>query len=349
MIRRRLVRAAALAGIATVLGIATLNPVSAQQRVTLRYSNWLPPTHTLHHQVITPWIAEVNKVTQGRVKIEILPKVAGSVPTQFDVVRDGMADLSFVILGYTPGRFRGHEILELPFLADSAEVLSAAAWRLHQKHLKSLNEFEGVEPLALFTQGPAALFLGSKPVQSIEQFKGLKLRVGGPAQIPMMTAIGAVSIQRPVSALYELMSTGVVDGAILGREAVKSFNLTGSVRYGVTVPGGLSNLGQSIVVNQRAWNRISPADRDAIMAISGEVLSRKFGQVLDEMDKAGVEEVLKQGGQIQPASPKLVEDLKKAFHVADETWFEKARAAGLKDPQAILTELRSEVAASQAK
>ncbi|TCP08323.1 TRAP transporter substrate-binding protein [Caldimonas thermodepolymerans] len=348
MTRRPFLRRAL--AIATALMTAAAAPATfAQSRVTLRYSNWLPPTHVLHHNVIKPWIEEVSQVTQGRVKIEVLPKVVGSVPTQFDVVRDGLADLSFVIHGYTPGRFRGHELLELPFLGSDAEALGAAAWRIHHKHLKELNEFAGTVPLAIFTQGPAALFTTPGPIESIEQFKGLKLRVGGPAQIPLMNVIGAVAIQRPVSQLYEVMSTGVVDGAVLGREAVKNFNLGRTIRHGLLLPGGFSNLGQSIVVNERAWNRISAADREAIMRISGEALSRRFGAQFESMDRAGIEDVIAHGGKVTQANPKLVEDLRQAFKIADDAWFDKAKAAGLKDPQKVLADFRNEVATLQSK
>ncbi|MCK9512490.1 MAG: TRAP transporter substrate-binding protein [Pigmentiphaga sp.] len=313
------------------------------QAQTIRYSNWLPITHPLLTNVIQPWATEVEEATQGRVKVETLPKVVGAVPAQFDVVRDGMADLAFVIHGYTPGRFRAHEILELPFLGDDAEALAVASWRLHQEHLAALNEHEGTVPLAIFTQGPGALFSIPGPIQSIDDLRGLKIRVGSPSQIPMMDAVRAVSVQRPVSQLYEIMSTGVVDAALLSREAVKNFNVGRAIKHGLQIPGGFSNLGMSIVINERTWNRLSAEDRQAIMALSGEALSRRMGAEFEAMDRAGLEDVEAHGGMLSVADDDFVADLRQAFAVADSAWIQKAQAAGLADPEAVLADFRGKI------
>lgn len=319
------------------------------QAQTLRYSNWLPVTHPLLTEVIQPWSKEVAVVTEGRVKVETLPKVVGSVPAQFDVVRDGLADVAFVMHGYTPGRFRAHEILELPFLGDDAEVLGVAAWRLHTEKLAQLNEHQGTVPLAVFAQGPGALFSIPGPIESIDDLRGLKIRIGSPSQIPMMDAVGAVSVQRPVSQLYEIMSTGVVDAGLLSREAVKNFNVGRAIKHGLEIPGGFSNLGMSIVVNERAWNRISEADRAAIMEISGEVLSRRMGAQFETMDQAGLEEVIAHGGKLRKADDELVAALRQSFAVADEAWIQKAKAAGLNDPAAVLADFRAMILELQAQ
>jgi TRAP-type C4-dicarboxylate transport system substrate-binding protein len=347
--RRTILRQLSTLSIAALLG-ATAGQAGAQSpSVTLRYSNWLPAHHPLLTKVIDPWIGEVSKVTEGRVKIETLPKVAGSVPTQFDVVRDGLADIAFVIHGYTPGRFRAHELFELPFLGDDASALGVAAWRVHTKHLAKLNEHEGTVPLAVFTQGPGALFSTPGPLKTVADLKGLKIRVGSPSQIPMMNAIAAVPVQRPVSQLYEVMSTGVVDGALLSREAVKNFNLGRAIKHGLTVPGGFSNLGMSLIVGERGWKKVSAADREAIMKISGEALSRRMGDQFEVMDKAGLDDVRANGGTVSAADGKFVADLKAAFKIADDAWIEKAKAAGLADPAKVLSEFRSEAAALQKK
>ena len=75
------------------------------QTTTLRYSRWLPEAYVLESQVMKPWIDEVAKATGGRVTIEVLPKMVGSVPSQYDVVADGLADLAMFVPGYSPGRF----------------------------------------------------------------------------------------------------------------------------------------------------------------------------------------------------------------------------------------------------
>src|SRR5688572_17690140 len=90
----------------------SLAATTAFAQTTIKYSNWLPVTHFIHKDVMVPWFAEIEKVTAGRVKIEVLPKVVGTAASQFDVVRDGLADVGYVIPGYTPGRFTVTEVGE---------------------------------------------------------------------------------------------------------------------------------------------------------------------------------------------------------------------------------------------
>lgn len=347
--RRSMLRRVSLIAKAGVVGAALFGAAQAgAQTVTLRYSNWLPGHHLLLTNVLKPWMEQVPKVTGGRVKVEMLPKVVGSVPTQFAVVRDGLADVAFVVHGYVAGQFRAHEIMELPFLGDDATALCTAAWRVHTKHLAKLNEHAGTVPLAIFTHGPGALFTTPGPLKSVADLKGLKIRVASPAQVPLVNAVGAVPVQRPISQLYEVMSTGVVDGAFTSRESIKNFNLGRAVKHALQVPGGFYNLSMSIIVGEGAWKKISEADRAAIMKISGEVLSRQMGEQFEVMDKAGMDNVREHGGSVSTASDVFTKELKTAFKIADDGWIERAKAAGLADPAAVLAEFRAEIAKLQA-
>ena len=87
-----------------VAGLATCTQVLAQNNVTLTASSWLPPTHTLS-VTQAKWCSEVAKATSDRVKCNILPKAVSAPPGTFDAVRDGLADISYTVHGYTPGRF----------------------------------------------------------------------------------------------------------------------------------------------------------------------------------------------------------------------------------------------------
>src|SRR5690606_35882949 len=99
--------------------VATFADASSAQTV-IRYSPWLPPGHAVHEGLLRPWAAEVEKLTEGRVQIEFLPKAVGSPAAQFDVVRDGLADMGVILPGYTPGRFPLLDMGELPLLSSDA-------------------------------------------------------------------------------------------------------------------------------------------------------------------------------------------------------------------------------------
>lgn len=159
-----------------VVGAFTFLAGAAQAETVLRYSIWLPPKHTLRTSVFEPWAEQVKKVTNGRVTVEFLPKVVGSVAGQLDVVKDGQADVSWIINGTTPGRLTLTEIGELPFLGDDAETTSPIWYRFYETRLARFNEYKGVHVLSAFPVGSGHIYTIKKPFRSINDLKGLKIR-----------------------------------------------------------------------------------------------------------------------------------------------------------------------------
>ena len=140
--------------LAAAAATALLFAGHAQAETVLRYSNWLPEKHHVFKDVLKPFIEQVEQASNGDIKIDTLPKVVGSVPGQYDVAVDGLADITFIVLGYTPGRFPLSEIAELPFVGDNPEALSVAFWRIYEQDLEKFNEFKGTKVLTLAVSSP---------------------------------------------------------------------------------------------------------------------------------------------------------------------------------------------------
>ena len=117
-------------------------------------SAWVPPSHMLVRDGMVPWMKEVERVTEGRVKIKLLPKPVTNAINHFDAVRDGLADVAFVSHAYTPARFQLVRVGVLPFSGDNAEVNSVALWRIYSKHFLKQDEHKGVKLLTIYTHGP---------------------------------------------------------------------------------------------------------------------------------------------------------------------------------------------------
>ena len=106
------------------LALALFAPATtaSAQNVTLNVSSWVPPSHLITANVLTPLCKDIEFETQGRVKCNMLPKAVVAPPQTFDAIRDGLADLSFSAHGYTPGRFVATDVAEFPFLGDTSEI-----------------------------------------------------------------------------------------------------------------------------------------------------------------------------------------------------------------------------------
>src|SRR5262249_17125115 len=186
---------------------ALASPARAQ--TTLTYSSWVPPTHhlTIWQQ---NWTKEVEKATDGRVKFQGLPKAPAAPPGTFDAVRDGLVDLSYVTASYTPARHILPLMAELPGAGETGEINSVAFSRIHWKYFQKVNEYKGVKLLAVWTHGPGQMFT-KKPVKSLDDFKGQKIRTGGGIAEAVANALGASAFVKPAPESYELLNSGVAD------------------------------------------------------------------------------------------------------------------------------------------
>jgi len=327
-------------------GALAAGGTAGAQTTVLKYSNWLPVGQAMRMEVIEPWIAEVENVTEGRVKIDTLPKVVGTVPAQFDVARDGQADLVVFIPGYTPNRFDILEVLQMPFVSDNPEILAPIADRFFRKHLQAYGEFKGVFPLSVYVVSPGQLFNSKRALRTIDDFRGLKFRSPQPSATQALKELGAVPVNKPVSETYELLSSGVLDGTLMPPESIPAFKLDDLISYATIVPGALYNTVLVLGINEKKWNSLRAEDREAIMKISGEAFAAKIGAAYAKGDRAAFETLRKAGKSIDVLSESVVAEMKERLAPIETDWFGKAKKKGVEDPQALLTQLRADVAAS---
>ncbi len=331
---------AVLAGIAFAAGLGAGNAAVAQTE--LRVANWLPPSHAIVKDMMVPWGKQVEEATDGRVKVSILPSPLGPPPAHFDIARDGIADVTYSVHGYTPGRFILTAIAELPFLADSAEALSVAYWRTHQKYLAAAEEHKGVKVLAVFTHGPGHIFNSQRAVRGAGDLKGLKIRVGGGIINDISKELGIVPIHAPSPKSYEILTNGVADGIMFPTESVPFFKITKALKHMTYVPQGLYNTSFFVVMNKAKWDSLSPADQEAVMSVSGEAFARMAGQAWDKVDAEGMAAIEAAGIEVTRLSDEAMAALRERVAFAEKSWIEQAGERGV-DGAAALAYLRGEV------
>jgi len=324
--------------IASLIGLST----AVQAETTFNLSSWLPPSHPIVADMIQPWADAVEAETGGNVKIRILPKPLGAPPAHFDLAKDGVADITYGVHGYQPGRFVLTKAIELPFLGDSAEAMSVAYWRIHEKHLASADEHQGTRLLGVMSHGPGSIFNAERPVNSLADLKGLKIRVGGGVVNDAAKAVGVTALLKPASQSYELMSNGVADGVFFPQESIKSFKLTELVKHATIIPGGMYNTSFFLVMNPGKFDALSAEDQASIMRVSGENFARLAGKAWDAADIAGNEAMKADGVNVIDASTEFVDEIKSAVSQIEAQWIEEVDTKGLDGAQ-IMKDLRAEI------
>jgi TRAP-type C4-dicarboxylate transport system substrate-binding protein len=315
----------------------------AQAQTVLTVSSWLPPTHTAS-MAQKEWCDLLTDNTKGRIKCNILPRGVTPAPGTYDAIKNGLADLSYTVHGYTPGRFVMTQMSELPFLGNSAETISVALSRVTGKHPEFAAEHQGVKVITLFSHGPGIVFNTKRAIAKTDDLSGLKFRVGGGMVNEMSKALGMNVTLKPAPDSYELLSSGVMDGTLFPAESTESFKIDKIIKHATTFPGGLYNTSFVFMMNQAKYDKLSAEDKTAVDAISGETAARIFGRGWDKVDRRAFGLMQANGVQVTKADAKFVADIKAKTAPLEQGWVKAAEDKGLKNAAKVLGEFRAEIA-----
>ncbi|MDP3171497.1 MAG: TRAP transporter substrate-binding protein [Polaromonas sp.] len=327
--------------IAAALLTACSGLASAQTVLTV--SSWLPPTHSLS-MAQKEWCDLLEKNTSGKMKCNILPRGVTAAPGTMDAIKNGLADVSYTVHGYTPGRFLYTQMAEFPFLGNTAEPISVAFNKVAMKNPQFQAEHQGVKVISFFTHGPGIVFNTKRPVTNVADLGGLKWRVGGGMVNEISKTLGMNVTLKPAPDSYELLSGGVMDGTLFPAESTESFKIDKLIKHATTFPGGLYNTSFVFMMNQAKYDKLSADEKKAVDAISGEVAARIYGRGWDKVDRRAMGLMQANNVPIVKADATFVADVKAKTAPLEQKWVKDAEAKGLKDAAKVLAEFRAEIA-----
>jgi len=259
-------------------------PLSATE---LKLAHFMSPQHPMHQHVMGPLAEAVNAESDGELSIIIYPagELGAGPGQQYRRAVTGIADIAFSLPQYTPAQFTRSVLLHVPGLFESPEQATTAIWR----EIDALEEdFSEVELLAFWTNNPSLLFSRNRPVRSLEDFDGLKVRVPDPVTAAIVEAWGGVPVSLAATETYNAMSTGIVDAVMIDASAVGSYSLQEVTRYAtMNIPGALSTF--TLIMNRDAWNRLSPEHQELLRENTGEALSLRAAEAFRAVGERGIE------------------------------------------------------------
>jgi len=325
-----------------LIGASLFASTAVLAQTTLVLSSWLPPRHPIVANAIKPWAQEVSEVTEGRVTVRVLAKSLGSPPSHYDMAADGIADITYGLHSFTTdNRFQRSRIGQFSFIGDDAVSGSVAFWNVYSGALDAQAEHEGVKLLGLFVHGPGVLHNNVRPIETLEDISGLKIRVPGGYISDLMTDLGAETLFMSSGEVFEKLSRGVIDGVTFTYEALTAFKLTDDIKYTMRVPGGLYNTTWFLVINDDAWAGISAEDQAAIEAISGAAFAERVGAAWNDADERALIAIAEAGIVVSDAPASLLEAIKSAAAVREAAWVDAIAADGF-DGAAALADLRAQ-------
>ncbi|MBT4265313.1 MAG: TRAP transporter substrate-binding protein [Deltaproteobacteria bacterium] len=303
---------------------------AAGGKVHIRFSTWHPPAGGDVKKLWIPMLEEMEKRSNGRITYTMYAGGAlGKGPAHYDIVKEGLSDMGYATLSWTPGRFPLTDVLSAPIVSPAKWKGAEAGMAMHDKLLKS--EFKGIKVLHINNCVMAHLWT-TKKVKTLEDMKGMKIRSPGGLQTKALEALGATPVFMPLGDVYLSMETGVIDGVVTCPALVKAFKLYEVTKYGV--PTSFGCVSEGLFTNQKFWNKV-PEDLKPIIEDVGRN-AYKIAGVFDEHwyneTMTGFEntiEIEKLSGDVQASWDKnLTEMLVK--------WAEELEAKGLMAKKALL-------------
>jgi TRAP-type C4-dicarboxylate transport system substrate-binding protein len=295
--------------------------LTTAQAVDLKIAHFVPPTHPISVW-LEKWARRLEAQSKGELKFNIFPGgQLGPPPKYFDIARTGQADITWFVHGFTPGRFPLTEVSNLPYMVASAEV-GAKVLNDSELRKKYLNpEHQGVHPLLLMTHQPGNIHTASKPIRTVEDMKGMRLRFSSATIKDFVAALGGTPVGLPPTQIVESMQKGTIDGAWIDYGGAATFKIGPVTKYTTEMYSYVTSF--CICMNPRSYERL-PAHLKKMVDESFVGVEKEIGHEWDKIDGPGKADLMKAG--MTPIKLSKAED-------------DKFRAAGAKVAQAKLAEL----------
>ncbi|OPY76303.1 MAG: Lactate-binding periplasmic protein precursor [Syntrophorhabdus sp. PtaU1.Bin153] len=317
--------------IATVVLFATSYPVYSKEKVIrLRYSNFHPPVHAIG-KLSEEWCREVEKRTNGRVKIQYYPGSTLTPPMQtYDSVAKGIADIGESLVAYAPGRLPLSEVLMLPLGYANGYQATKLANEFFKKFRPK--EFDDVKMMFMHG-GDHTRICTTKPTTSIKSIKGLRLITNSQAA-KIVSAVGGAPVTIPVTESYDSLQRGMCDGFFMMLESLKGFKLCEVTKYCLDNPAVSYNAAIFIVMNKNKWNLISQKDREIIEKINEEWIEKQ-GKLWNRVIKESIEYAKQHGVKFVNVSQQEIEETSAAMKPVINDYISAMKAKGLPGKEAV--------------
>lgn len=303
---------------------------SLAQEVTLKLHHFLPIQANIPKNVLEPWAERVEADGNGAIKIERFYGMAlgGKPPELIDQVLDGVADMTFTVIGYTPGRYPRSEVFELPFMMTNAEATSRAFWDYAEKNMFDA-DFKDLKVLAVWVHGPG-LIHSSKPITSPADLAGVKLRSPTRVTNMMFSGLGATAVGMPVPAVPEALSKGVIDATVIPWEVTGALKVPELVKNHTEFgDASLYTTTFVLAMNKDVWDGLPDAAKAALEKNSGQEFSAFGGGQMQRDDAPARAAAVALGNNIITLTDEQVQEWRDAAAPTVDAWVAEMDEKGI--------------------
>jgi TRAP-type C4-dicarboxylate transport system substrate-binding protein len=329
---------AAAVAIAAVAGLAA----SAQAQTTLRMQTFIPPVANPGKTFLIPWAKKIGEASGGKLKVQPFwtMQLGGKAPQLLDQVRDGVIDIAWTLPGFTPGRMPRVEPFELPFVHKDALSSTLALQDYQKMHLAT--DLKDYHPLLVHVHA-GFLLQTKKPIKTMADLKGMKLRAASRAGVWLLNAMGATGIGMPLPQIPPALSKGVIDGVTLPYEIAPAVKTPDLVSNFTTLAGSQPRLGTNVftfLMNKNSYEKLPKDLQKVIDDNSGSNIAEMAGKNWEAIEEPGLKMVqAKKKNKFYVVPEAEVEKMRAAAQPVFERWFAEMDKIGV-DGKKLLADAR---------
>ena len=257
--------------------------------VTLTVQHFVEPEAAAHEKLIEPWARRIEKQSDGRIKVQIYPEMAlGGAPWElYSQLREGDADIVWTLIGYTPGEFPLSEVFELPTVHRGSSLATTLA--IQDVFDQIAPDYAEVHPLLIHVHAGQVIHMVDKPIRSVDDLAGLKIRIPSNTGQMLIEAWNATPVPMSVPELPQALSKGEVDGALAPYEIVLPYRIHELTKQSIEGPDGRP-FGTSVfafLMNKERYEGLPDDLRAVIDANSRAAIAGEIGKIWDQVEEPG--------------------------------------------------------------
>src|ERR1043166_3480421 len=307
--------------VAAVLGLGLGFAAAAQTKWDMPTA--YPPTN-FHTENIVQFVADVDKATGGKLKITVHSNASLFKANEIKrAVQTEQAQMGEILISGYSNEDPLYGVDSVPFLATNyadAEKL----WEASKKALEDRFAKQGIRVLYAVPWPPQGIYT-SKPINSIADMKGLKMRTYNPATSRIAELAGAQPVTIQAAELAQAMATGAVNANMTSAATGYDSKAWEQVKYFYDAQAWLPK--NIVFVNEKAFGALDKATQDAVLKAAADAEARGW-KLSEEKTKWYLEQLAKNGMTVAPPSATLAGELKKIGETMTSEWVKQAGPDG---------------------
>ena len=308
-------------GLVAAVAVATAVSASAQTKWDMPTAY---PATNFHTENIAQFVADVDKATGGKLKITVHSNASLFKANEIKrAVQTDQAQIGEILISAYSNEDPMFGVDSIPFLA-TGYADAGKLWKASRKALDERFAKQGMRILYAVPWPPQGIY-SNKPLASMADMKGLKMRTYNPATSRIAELAGAQPVTIQAAELAQAMATGAVNANITSGATGYDSKAWEQVKYFYDAQAWLPK--NIVFVNEKAFAALDKATQDAVLKAAADAEARGW-KISEEKTKWYLEQLAKNGMTVAPPSPAFSGELKKIGDTMTSEWTKQAGADG---------------------